>query len=293
MTTPLNPFETPRPRGIRLLQGTLRVVAAAQAFGLAAMSLQSEPPLALAQLIGELRNLPPDQVAHLTRILGYCFLGAGILTLLRPATIILTFLLAAQIGQAASPPLLQVGLVPELEPGVHAVRVAIPAALLLVDFWPPRIKPTLILTQGAVTLLRLGLVVTLTSWGLVCLHHMQHQGTLLQMVIEVADRMGGRQLSTEQAALATGLAAAIQFGLAGGLLAARSRFVAALAAIWGLTWAFSPIVAGGASPAAECLQRFAEAGAPLAVLVFWSLALRRQRPQYIPERKLAAPDELD
>jgi hypothetical protein len=278
-----NPFETPRPGGMRLLQGTLRVVVACQCFGLAAARLHQQRPDLLCEFVGKARNIPADQIGHIANLIAYGLIVCGVITLLRPATFVL---LPVTIYQAALPVAILMqssGLAARLAPALHATAIVVPLALLFVDFWPPRLKPGLVSCLAAVSFLKLGSVISLTGWSILFLNQCQHGGPLAEQLQQILARTMDRALDLDQARAGLGILGAISAALALSLLSGRNRPIAACAALFGLGLAASETLAHGSAGYDLTLMRLSEAGAPLGVLVFWMNAVREQKVVYIAE----------
>lgn len=279
-----NPFETPRPAGVRLVQGTLRVVVAMQCWGLALARLHLGQRDLLCELLGQARNVPVDQIEHLSNIVASALIVCGALTLLRPCWPVLLAVIIYQAGSSIAGLLEDQGATAMLIPALQATRCVAPLALLLIDFWPPRLKCTLVLCLSAVVLLRLAVGVTFAAQGLNCLEQAVHGGALVEFVQRAAEHGLRQTLSEDQARQALAVIGACSAALALSLLSGRSRSVGALAVLWGLGMAFSPTLVYSQSGTAESLMRTSEAGAPLAVLFFWIFAVRENRPTFLAEQ---------
>ena len=68
-------------------------------------------------------------------------------------------------------------------------------------------------------------------------------------------------------------------------LSSRHRGIAAWMVCWGLLTAFSRTLAYGIDGYHMSLIRIANGGAPLAVLVFWLMAVKEQKPKFVPEEE--------
>jgi len=282
LETAANPFETPRPRRIRLTQGVLRVVVALQCFGMAAGHLHLREPDQFLEFLLHSRNLPAAQVTSLSDLVSYGLVVAGVLTLLRPITLVLLLLAAYQGGTAIAAAVVDVPLA-VVEAAAQATQIIVPIGLLLIDFWPPRIKPTLVMCLAATTLLKLAVAVTFLALGVLSLEQARQGGPLLEMVQQALQKSGRRQVSPEVVATWLSLLGAVEIGMVLALLSSRSRSVMAGCMLTGLLIAFLPTLAGGMSGYTESLRMISLAGAPMAILIFHLTSVREQPPIYLPE----------
>lgn len=280
-----NPFETPSPRGMRLVQGTLRVVVALQCFAMGATVLHRQQNLPLAELLKATYSLPADQVAHGQSIGAWLLLGVGALTLLRPTWLLLLPVSVAILGNLLAPAIIDNGATAWLEALRFTTAGIAPIALLLVDFWPPKIKPTLVLSLSALGLLRLATCISSLATGAVCLWDSRWNGPLVEFTQKVAARCGRENFSQDAAQQALLMAAAISIALAISLITARLRSVALLLAMWGGALAATHTLVDGVAGYPLTLARAADVGAPLCLLQFWILAIRERPPEYLAERE--------
>jgi len=258
-------------------------VVAMQCFGMAAAHLQHQRPDLFCELILKSRDVPADQISQITDIVAYVLAACGVLTLLRSATLVLLPLLVYQAGTAIVPVLQGDGLYSRFEPALQATQIVVPLALMLVDFWPPRIKPTLAMCLAAMTFLKFATTAAFIAHGVICIEQARQGGPLLDLFHQAVQR-GIREnfpLQDFQRVLAT--LGAAEIGLAFALFTGRSRLVMAACAATGLLIAFVSIVAQGAPGASLCLSQISLAGAPLAILVFHLTSVRDQLPIYLPE----------
>jgi len=284
-----NPFEAPQPRDIRLTQVILRVVVAMQCFGMAAAHLHHQQPDLFCELILKSRDLPADQISNIADIAAYLLAACGVFTLLRPATLVLLPLIVYQAGTAIVPALQGDGLYSRCEPALQATQIAVPLALMLVDFWPPRIKPSLAMCLADMTFLKFATAAAFIAHGLICIDQARQGGPLLDLFHQ-AFRRGIREnfpLQDFQPVLAT--LGAIEVGLAVALFTGRSRLVMAACAATGLLIASVSIAAQGAQGYRQCLSQISLMGAPLASLVFHLTSVREQLPLYLPEIRKSPP----
>ncbi|WP_437228602.1 hypothetical protein SH661x_000987 [Planctomicrobium sp. SH661] len=283
-----NPFETPRPRGIRVMQGALRVTVALQCFGIAAARLHHELPDQFINLLTQGRELPADQITHYSTLVAYGLIVCGIFTLLRPATLILFPLIIYQAGTAIATPVLSDLPAAQLEPAIQATRSIAPLALLLIDFWPPRIKTSLVMCLAASTLLKLATAVTFIAQGILFFDQARQGGPLLTQIHEALQHTIRESITLEQARVVLAGFSLLETGVAIALLTGRSRLVMAMCVAVGLLAAFLPTLADGTTGYSESLARISQAGAPLAILLFHIACVQEQPPIYLPEKRKIA-----
>lgn len=277
-----NPFETPQPRGIRVVQGTLRVVVVAQCLGTAAAWLHHRRENPLLQLLGQARDLTSEQLLSAQNGIAAAMIVLAALTLLRPSTFSLLPVIVYQSAWNIAAVLTESGEFPYLQPALRCLLAIVPLALLLIDFWPPRIRPTLILCLSSVSLLRLGTAATFIAHGLFSLWSFP-DGSLADLLRNVFQEARGEELP--EVLIGPGLAtiAAVDFSLALCVVVSRLKTMALLSVVWGFALAASHTLAFGATGYDLTLQSLGSAGAPLAVLLFWVLAVREQKPVYLPD----------
>ncbi|WP_437201656.1 hypothetical protein [Planctomicrobium sp. SH664] len=281
--TAADPFVAPIPRGTRILQATLRVGVAVQCFGLAisVLVLRGESPLVTWCV--RHAELNPAGGLLVDRRLAMAVAIAGCFSLLRPAWFVLVPLGIFQLLQGGFAALLAesgTGLLIFCE---QACRVALPFGLLLIDFWPPAMRPSLALNRLAVLLLRLATIVAAVSWGIHALIQYQRGGDLVVWLQLTCSKLLQRDVeaSTAQAGLAVLGAICIAGGLC--LALSRNRLVAGGLSGWGFLHAFSQVIAAGGAGAGLALAGFGDGVAPLVVLLFWMLTIKEHGPTYLTE----------
>jgi len=278
-----NPFETPRPNGTTRIQGTLRVVVAAYCLGAAASVLHLNQPDPLAAFWVSSRGLPAEQVLPLSRLIGYGLALTGALTALRPVNL-LGMAIVIYAAAASFTGLLTPGeSVSRLTPALECTRWMAPLALLLADFWPPRIKPTLTLMLSAVSLLRLAASVTFLATGIACLVACVDGGSLVEHAQAATQNILQQEIDDGAARKVLAFAGGISLGMGGMLMFSSNAAVPFLASLWGALLAFTPILAAGRSHYAESLLRISEWGAPMVVALFHLSCVRTAPTTYLPE----------
>jgi len=290
MTNPLqassaggNPFETPRPRRIRMTQGILRVIVAMQCFGYAAGRLHHQVPDRLCELMLQGPAWPADQVARISDFVAYGLIVCGVTTLLRPSLPILLSLTAYAAGTAMAISQGAEGQLDKFAPALLATQSITPLALVLVDFWPPRVKPSLPMCLAATLLLKLAVVVALLAHGILCCEQALQGGPLWEMLQDAAQQTLRRQLPEENLRLFLAVWGGVEIGFALALLASRSRLAMAGCVIIGSLMALLPTMAHGEKGYHESLAMISLLGAPLALLIFHLTSVREQPPVYLPE----------
>ncbi|MEW4487804.1 hypothetical protein AB1L42_06955 [Thalassoglobus sp. JC818] len=283
MTVSDNPFETPSPRGIRLVQATLRVTLALQCWGYAAQRIHHHSDYVLTNLLAQAKNWDVDRIQQVNDVTAYVLIVSGLLILVRPIWLVLLPLAGWQTGMAVAAVVTGTGAVSALEPAIQAVRYILPTALLLVDFWPPKVKPGLAVCLSSIGLLRFAIAATFIGQGLLALYEFQRGGNLVDLISLTAQNFFGRELASEQAQNLLAIVGAVDVAIAVALLSSRNRLVALFAVLWGLATAFSHTVAFGIDGYPATLVRAADVGAVLTVLIFWIVAVEEQAARILPE----------
>lgn len=280
-----NPFETPSPKGIRVVQATLRVIVAVQCWGYAASHLHLHHPYAFLEVIQLGYDIPAEQFAQLQQKVAYFLIGCGAITLLRPMWLLLIPLVVWHAGMALSGVISDQDLPKILQLFIEAVRWNIPLALLLVDFWPPRVKPTLAFCLSAIGFVRLATAVTFVAHGISLLYQFQSGGHAVDVVMQCGIKLFEKALEPNQARLILAGAGVTEIVLAASFLSSRNRLVALFMTLWGLMIAVSETFAFGSEGYHQTLMQFAMGGAPFAVLLFWINAYREQKPIILPDNE--------
>ena len=158
-------FESPDVRGLRLVQAALRVSVSLACWGaVATVFHQQSAPLTCT--LKNVYNLAPDACHKIENICACVLIVCGLVTLSRPLWPAL-LLIGIWFTAASSVHFYEDGSsLPALVPIEHAVRFLTPWALILVDFFPPRLKFGLARFLAAMVMLRLGIVASLLGTGL-------------------------------------------------------------------------------------------------------------------------------
>ncbi len=271
-----------KPRGLGWVVATLRVVVAAQCFGVAMGGLQDGTSVVADFLMQDL-GWQADRAANLDRMVAYGMAVCGVLTLLRPSWPVLLPVIGWMVASAFLPFTQEVDTVVRLSRWEHSVRWAAPVALLLLDFWPPRLKTYLGRCYFSLWLLRLALTATLVGSGGLALWQSIQGGPLLNLCAAATEQLGiGLADTSVRGTLGT--VGAVNLGLAINVLLTRSRSVLFVTALWGLLTAFSRVIAHGPTAMPDFLIRIGEGGVPLAMLLYYKLSFDHPVPQMIPEK---------
>jgi len=281
-----NPFETPSPKGIRVVQATLRIIVAIQCWGYAASYLHHHNSFAFLEVIQQGYDMPAEKFTQLEKNTAYFLAASGFITLFRPIWLLLIPLIVWQSGSAVSGIIADQSLPAILQPFIEAVRWVVPLALLLVDFWPPRVKPTLAFCLSAVGLVRLATAVTFLAHGIGVLYQSQNGGEAVEVVTLCALNLFEKTLLPAQVQLALAATGIVEIVFAVSILSSRNRMVALLMTFWGIMIAASETFAFTFNGYHRTLMQFAMGGAPFAVLLFWMKAYREQKPIILPENEL-------
>lgn len=281
-----NPFETPSPKGIRVVQATLRIIVAIQCWGYAASYLHHHNSFAFLEVIQQGYEIPAEKFTQLEKNTAYFLAASGFITLFRPMWLLLIPLIVWQAGSAVSGVIADQSLPSILQPFIEAVRWVVPLALLLVDFWPPRVKPTLAFCLSAVGLVRLATAATFLAHGIGFLYQSQNGGEAVEVVTRCALNLFEQTLEPHQVQLALAAIGIIEIVFAVSILSSRNRMVALLMTLWGIMIAASETFAFTFNGYHRTLMQFGMGGAPFAVLLFWMKAYREQKPIILPEDEL-------
>lgn len=281
-----NPFESPRPRGVRTFQGALRVIVALQCFGLAASRLHLRNEDAFVQLLAPLAQLPADQVGTLSDFLAYGVLLCGVVTLLRPVNFILLALTGYLSASLLAPVLTgEATTSTVLAQASQLTRPAAVLALLLVDFWPPRIKASLVMCLASTALLKLGAAISLIAWGYLAIEESRQGGELLRVFHEALLQITQRKLSDAQTSQSLGICGGVAIGLALSIMSGRSKGMLIASVLAGGLIAMIPTFADGKTGYTQTLAQLSLPGSPLAILIFMINCVREQPLKYLPEQR--------
>lgn len=280
---PHNPFDTPRPRGTRMLQGTLRVAVAMQCLGIAAARLHLGETAACVPLLEQAYGLAPAEIGLLQSGVAWGCLVIGLVTLCRPSWVFLFPLCCWEFLNAASGTLYGEGLLAQGAWALQAPQYVVPLALLLIDLWPPALKTTLIMARMAVMFSLIAGIVALGAHGWITLQQLDGEGEVFRIVQKLARDVVRYPLSTQhlrQITLAVGLA---EIAAAACLLCGRVKLVAGGSVLWWMTYSIGLAVTGGMTGYAQALQLAANWGGMLMVLQFWLFAIHERGFEYLPE----------
>jgi len=278
-----NPFETPVPKGTRTIQGVLRVIVAIQCFGMAAAILHQGRSSAFVEFLAPAYNLSEADAEIVKKGAAIGLAVCGGLTLFRPISLLLAAITIWQAGEAVSALMLNHGTIPELEPAEQAVRFIAPLGLLLIDFWPPKIRPTLAFCLASIGLMRLAAVATFAAHGMVAIFQYRHGGNFVELITQSAQNALHYDLDPTWARRSLAVIGAMDVAVAFSLLTSRCRPVVFWMALWGFATAFSRILAYGVDGYDMTLIRIANGGVPFAIFLFWMTAVQEQKPSILPE----------
>jgi len=281
MATANSPWEHPEPRGLTVVQGLLRVIVAVQCWGAAAQQLQARSTTELAQaLFGGLGETSPVPV-QFDRVAGVVLLGAGLLTLVRPAAIAVLAIVAwfgAQIIGTASGDAPTVG----FSVSEQLIRVGAPFALALIDWWPPKLAFSLGRFLFALGLLKLTLCLSLGGQALRALLSIPDRPAYCDLVAKAVAKCSGEPWSPLRTDMAVGALGGIDLAAAICLLVTRSRVIVIGGALWIAFRTSLWTIALGPDGYAETLVRAGLVGAPVVLAAFSILAVREAKPEILP-----------
>ncbi|SFJ37913.1 hypothetical protein SAMN05421753_11959 [Planctomicrobium piriforme] len=265
------------------MQGTLRVVVGMYCFGVAAARLHQLRPDRVVEFLGRPGNLPEGQVNQFGDLLAYGMILCGVLTLLRPISLVLIAIVVYAAAASVAGMFDDQNARAHWTPALEATRWMAPLALLLIDFWPPRVRPTLVLCLSAVGLLRMTTAAMFLAQGIICIDQCQHGGAWADLVQSVALNGFQRTIDADVSQRCLGIVGGVNFAVAACLMTSRNPVVPLLATIWGGLMAFSYTLAGARAGYDQTLLRASEWGAPLIVTIFQSLSVKDHKPDYVPE----------
>ncbi|MCA9077932.1 MAG: hypothetical protein KDA93_23085 [Planctomycetaceae bacterium] len=272
-----------RPRGLVWIKTSLRVTVAIQCFGAAAQWLSEGTASPIAEfMISDLEMLEV-QAAQLDMGVAYGLLVCGVLTALRPTWVILLPVSIWFIAVSSSAIIHEIDVEAVLVPLEQAIRTLAPLGLLVLDFWPPKIKSHLGRTVITMWILRMGVALTFTGLGLVALMQSVKSGPLVGVVQTVSSQFAGGELSDELARIVLAAIGGVEIALAFNVLASRSKPMLAFTALWGFASAAAQMVPLGFAGFPESLVRFAEGGVPVVLLLYFCLSIKEFPPEVVAE----------
>ncbi|QDU37841.1 hypothetical protein Mal4_21580 [Maioricimonas rarisocia] len=274
-----SPYDQPEPRGWSLVQATLRIVVAVQCWGVAATWLQGGNHAAVLQFAMEHNGMAESAAARFDNIIAVAMLACGALTLTRPCWPVLLPVSGWMLLESVMKMLLHDQW---LEPAEHASRYLAPVALIVIDFWPPKLKFALGWAMVSMWLLRIAAASTFVGHGLMAIFQSGTGGNFVDLITLSAANVLGATVSEEHARVALAVIGGVDIGVALNLLISRSRGVAFWMAFWGFAAAASRVTAYGPEQYHDILIRVANGGVPAVVGIYWWRAIREQPSSVIP-----------
>ena len=216
--------------------------------------------------------------ASLSAFAGYGLAIAALFTLLRPSWPVLLCVVLWFGGEAAAPIVDGDHVLATLQ---HVLRIAMPLVLMLVDFWPPRCRFSIGRSKVSLGLLRLALVTSVAAGGAFKLLAINAESEWLELLRGSAAALGF-PASDGQINQALAVMMAVDIALAWSVLTSRNRVSLSVLAGWQIALAALAIAAEGPEGYAAFLLHTSSAGAPLAILLFWTCAVKEQPPVIVP-----------
>lgn len=278
------PYHDPPIRGLTVVQATLRIFVALECWGAAVSRLVSGRPTAINRLLQQEFSLPAGAASVLDQSVAWALLVCGFVTLIRPVWPLLIAISTWMLAQPVAAIVTHFGAIPQIEPAQDAIRWIAPIVLLLVDFWPPRLKFTITRYEMAIGFLRVGVAATFLAGGVLLIHHSAHASPLAEMLVRGAERLKLATLSPARAQFLLGVLGGLECGVGLALVFGRSLPAAAAATVVGFASAALPTVANGTAGYHDTLTRLIEGGAALALTAAWSLGYQEYPPTAIPSR---------
>lgn len=270
-----SPFDDPVPRGLGVVQATLRVTTAVVCWGWAARYLHLKTVSPVATLLQSWLGLQEKGIAQIESITAYALVAVGALALVRPCWFILLpaylWLTLLAIGSGFASPNYKV--LAGLE---HAAGSVAPLALLLIDFWPPKLKFSLGMYSSGLWLLRIGVSVSFLAQGIHALIQSHFGGPWIDLMPQALNHLAPREFSERDVRFALTLLGTADIAVGFALWIRRSRIAALCALVWGVVAAGWYTVASGQMLYAETLIRAALIGSPGVLLMHWSLATHEE-----------------
>ncbi len=272
-----------RPRGLTWIKTTLRVTVAIQCFGAAAQWLSAGTASPIAEFFISDMGWREAQAVQFDDGVAYGLIVCGVLTALRPLWPVLLPVTLWFTATSLSSIIHEIDLKSVLVPVEEAIRSLAPLGLLVLDFWPPRIKSHLGRTVITMWLLRLGLAITFIGLGLVAIMQSLTSGSLLQVVRSIAEYGGITELSDQSVRLILAITGGLELALGFNVLASRSKPLLAMMSVWGFASAALPMISFGFAAFPESLVRIAEGGVPVVLLLYFSLSVKEFPPEVVAE----------
>lgn len=283
MTSAPNPFVSPRPRGIRFLQGTLRVVVVAQCWGQAAAYLHLQQFTPVASLMEQAYQVSAAEIALAHRAAAIVLLICGFFTLLRPCWPVLIPVGLWQCLVAASATRYGTGMLPAVEPMLYAPRIVAPLALMLIDLWPPRVRTTLGMARAATGLMQVAVLLLFLGHSIQAFSEWQKPGPLHNLLVECVHQLRLRPLPEVRIQYILLGLGVVEISSAVALAGPRQRGLALWLTVWSGVLAMAYTIAYGMQGYAETLMRAPDVGCALSLFIFWTLAIRRSTQEFVPE----------
>ncbi|MCA9026980.1 MAG: hypothetical protein KDA86_17365 [Planctomycetaceae bacterium] len=272
-----------RPRGLNWIKTTLRVTVAVQCFGAAAQWLSAGTASPITEFLISDMQWSEAQAVQLDEGVAYGLLACGALTLVRPSWPMLLLVTLWFTAISCTAILHEIDFEAVLVPVEQAIRSLAPLGLLVLDFWPPKLKSHLGRTVITMWLLRLGLTITFAGLGLVALMQSVTSGPLLEVIRTIVASGGMSDFSDEFVRVILAVVGGIELALAFNLLASRSKPLLVMTALWGFCSAALPMVSLGFAGFPESLVRFPEGGVAVVLLLYFSLSIREFPPEVVAE----------
>lgn len=279
-------FDQPEARGLRLIVATLRVAVAAQCFGVAAVRLMYAGQSHLALLIMATRDVTAERCVQIDQATAAVLFACGMFSLTRPCWPILGPLTlfffsdaVARLGQDSRWQLYA-------EIAEQSVCFVLPVALLMIDWYPPRAKFSLwrFMTAGSMT--RAATAITFAAAGFLMLDAALHGGQFVTFLRTASEALRLESVPDSALSVAIALGGAVSIAAAANFMLTRSRLIAVGLAAWGLFWTAIGIPHYGLVEGVMRLAaQAAYVGAPSAIFLYWTLAVREREHVILPSRR--------
>ncbi len=270
-----SPFDDPVPRGIGVVQATLRITTAVVCWGWAARYLHLKTASPVAALLEVWLGLEAPQIAKIESITAYALVAVGALALIRPCWFILFpaygWLTLAAIGTGFQSPAYK-----PLAGLEHLAGSVAPLALILMDFWPPKLKFSLGLYSTGLWLLRIGASLAFIAQGIHAVIQSHFGGAWVEVMQQALENLTRREFSDRDVRFALSVLGVCDVAVGFALWIRRSRIAALSATFWGIVAAGCFTVASGETNYAETMTRAALIGAPATLLLHWWLATHEE-----------------
>lgn len=226
-------------------------------------------------------------------VAGWSLIAAAVLVLFRPCWPVLVPVVLWELALALATTWLGGDAGSEVSLLGHMARMAAPIGLMLIDPWPKNLGLSSRRVEAAIWLLRIGIAATFIGHGY---ESLQLKPSFVDLLLNSSRNILSWRMTQDTAECILYVIGIIDVSVGILILGFRWRTIAFYMAFWGLVTAFSRWTAVGWSGLGtiypKLLIRTAHAGVPLAVGLYWCLAVRARR-YALSDNSVAADGEPD